>query len=293
MIRALLCLLLLCSACQAQNEAELIKQLTQADSKQELDTMLVTARELGLPEQILTEAKLTYGLRREDSVYLKSLLPELERAITNFKRGQSGIALASVDQFRGLVACANGIIALDDGQTEVFKQRLQEAVWLFPEQASFIGRSIVRYQLMQRLSRQSLDLTSPLPCFKHNPISLSDISSGAPGQLLIFWSAESKEALEQWKSMAPQMRQLTAEGFPASGVMIGQDKEGQWKQDQPIVLLDTDQQLSRALEISYFPTAVLLSAQGRVLYHGHPFEPGLWRKVRQLAPATSVWRQSE
>jgi hypothetical protein len=290
MIRTLLCLLALCAYCQAQNEAELIKRLTETNSKQDLDAALTSARELGLPEQMLTEAKLAFGLRKEDSVYLKTLLPELERAITNFKRGQTGLGLASVEQLRGLVACAHGIIALDEGQSELFKQRLQEAVWLFPEQASFIGRSIVRYQLMQRLSRQALDLTSPLPCFKKASISLGEIASGASGQLLIFWSPESKEALAQWASFVPRSIQLTAEGIPTSGVMIGQDKDGQWKQEKPLVLLDPKQNLARALEITTLPTAVLLSSQGRVLYHGHPLEPGLWRKVRQIAPNAAPWQ---
>ena len=286
-MRRCLCALLslaLASLSSAENESTIIDKLMRAASRSELQRSVQAAEDLGLPRQMLAEAQLNYGIRKEDMPYLRQSLPAAQQAITDFKKGQSGLGLSSVEQLQGLVSYARALLALEAGEVDVFKTLVQEAVWLFPEQSAFFGKAISKHQRLQRLARQTHDLGLPLSKSGGGKVSLGELLATHRALLLIFWSEEADPKGLGWKQLSPRLSGLKSHGVVPCLVHMG--KPSIITTDSAFAqLTDSEQTLTKALEVTQLPTAVILSPQGRVLHHAHPEEVSLWNQLQRLVPA--------
>lgn len=279
-----LCLFLALTRCYAESEASMVDALMRASSRSELKRSLQAAADLGLPQQMLIEGRLNYGLRKEDIPYLKEGMLAAEQAITDFKKSQSGLGLNSVEQLQGLVCFAKALIAQDSGELEVFKAQVQEAVWLFPEQSAFFSKAVIKHQRLQRLARQTHDLGLPLPKAGGGKVTLGELLATQKALLLVFWSEEADPKGQGWKQLAPRLNGLKAHGVVPCIVHVSKPSIITTDSAFP-QLLDPDQVLLKALEVNQLPTAVILSPQGRVLHHAHPEEVSLWNQLQRLVPA--------
>jgi hypothetical protein len=276
--------LVLVSLCRAENESSIIDRLMRATSRAELQLSVQAAEDMGLPKQMLAEAQLNYGIRKEDVTYLRKALPAAEQAITDFKKGQSGLGLSSVEQLRGLVCYARALTALDAGEVDLFKTQVQEAVWLFPEQSSFFAKAISKHQRLQRLSRQTHDLGLPLSKAGGGKVSLGELLATQRALLLLFWSEEADPKGLGWKQLSPRLSGLKSNGVVPC--IVHTSKPTIVTTDTAFTqITDPDQTLAKGLEITHLPTAVILSPQGRVLHHAHPEEISLWNQLQRLVPA--------
>jgi hypothetical protein len=288
MRRAILLTLIIASAAWAENESSVVSKLMTADSTVALEQSIAAAKDFGLPHQMCVEAKLNYGLRTEDTSYLKRVLPEVEQIVTDFKRGQSGLGLVSVEQLRGLTSFARALIALEEEEVDTFKSEVQAAVWLFPEQSSSFSKAIAKYQRHQRLYRQTLNLGEQLPKLGGGGVSLGDLLSGQRGLLLIFWSNKLDTEGKAWPALASRLNGLKAEGIRSC--LVFPDADSSVKPSGQPQLLDHGGSLAASLEVTRLPTAVFLSPQGKVLHHSHPEERSLWNQLSKKAPGLGKGR---
>jgi peroxiredoxin len=292
MTRALCaCLLLpfITAAALAQSESAIIEQLMTAKDRAALDSSISMAKDLGLPQQMFIEAQLNFALGHEDLLLLRQILPEAQSCLKDFSPGKSGLQLVSEDQLRGMISYGQSLIALEEKDEAEFQKLITQAIWLFPDQATAFGRAISKHQRLQRLSRQALDMTQPLPTSTGKKRSLGDLIGGGSALVLIFWSPKAPKSAEYWQSYSAHMAAFQKSGISAVGVCLSELKKEAAPADDSgkkseLLILDTELRLARSLEVSGTPTAVMLSAQGKVIFHGHPKDRGFWNKAKALVP---------
>ena len=120
-------------------------------SSADLEQAAAQAVREGVPKQSVAEAKLVWGLRRQDTEYLEKILPELEDAAKAFRKEDSA-GLGSAEDFQGLLSYIKGLGAMKKGDEEAFKKHLTEAFWLSPEQAPLFGRAITDHRNSQKMA---------------------------------------------------------------------------------------------------------------------------------------------
>ena len=74
-------------ATAAASSKEMLQRLFGNDTtEEELDALSKQARQIGVPQQQIIEARLVWGLRNQNTAYLVKMLPEVEATATSAPR---------------------------------------------------------------------------------------------------------------------------------------------------------------------------------------------------------------
>jgi len=278
---------------QAIDQGAALLQLLAARSGAEFDQRLPAAVKAGATRQMIAEAKLVHVVKTEEMVFLKRNLAEIETAGIAFDPADSFTGLGSIEQYRGLLAYAKAIKALEDGDDDGFHEGIERGFWLFPEQGALFGRAAARYQLQQRMSQVTIDFASILLTAEAKPMTLGKIMSTGKGLVLYLWQTPSgAEELLGLKPLLAQADQLAKLQVPPVGLNVERRNSDisakKYLERSPVgipwLAEPSPRILARQLEFGGPPRAVVISDRGKVLFNGHPQDPALWRAVRQLAP---------
>jgi hypothetical protein len=217
------------------------------------------------------------------------MIPRAQSASKDFNSSRSSIKLQSESQWRGMIAFAQALLAREDEDVAEFEKQALRAVWLYPEKAAYFGQTISQYQRLQRLSRHTLNLTQNLATASGGTLTLGDLTAEGKALLLVFWSSDVPPSEQAWERLSQRAVALKLAGVALAGVSIkplGKEETcvQAATQRKLTLLVDVDLQLAQTLEIKATPQVILLSVQGRVLYAGHPDDPGLRRSLLKLAP---------
>jgi hypothetical protein len=232
-------------------------------------------------------------IKTEEMAFLKRALPEIETAGIGFNPADSFTGLGSIEQYRGLLAYAKAIKALEEGDEDAFHKGIERGFWLFPEQGALFGRAAARYQLQQRMSQVTIDFESGLLTADAKPMTLGTIMGTGKGLVLYLWQTPGgAEELLGLKRLLAQAEQLTTLQVPLVGLNLerrnGDISAKKYRERAPVdipwLAEPSPRILARQLEFGGPSRAVVISDRGKVLFNGHPQDPALWRAVRQLAP---------
>ena len=247
----------------------------------------------GATRQMIAEAKLVHVIKTEEMVFLKRNLAEIETAGIAYNPADSFTGLGSIEQYRGLLAYAKAIKALEDGDEDGFHKGIERGFWLFPEQGALFGRAAARYQLQQRMSQVTIDFESSMLTAEGLPMTLGKIMATGKGLVLYLWQTPSgAEELPGLKRLLAQAGQLSKLQVPAVGLNVERGNSdiaarkylARGSVGIPWLAEPSPRVLARQLEFGGPPRAVVISDRGKVLFNGHPQDPALWRAVSQLAP---------
>ncbi|MCW1915960.1 redoxin domain-containing protein [Luteolibacter sp. GHJ8] len=253
------------------------------------------AKEVGVGDQAILEATFLYHVDRRDDARLAAMLPQFLQRKETFKIEESEIFGVQED-WLAVVEYVQAIAALQKSDRDGFKKHITEAFWLSPRQGTAFAPHIDRLRMEDAMRSVTVDFTAKLASIQGGePVLLSKLMEKKKGMLFHFWSPWSREcetsmpdfkvtALELEKHgiavvslMADSEEQAVADAKKIAGA-LGAKPPGAWLIDR-----ETDT-ISRTLRIQSVPAMALISAEGKVLFNGHPSEDALWEALSKLAP---------
>lgn len=257
-----------------------------------MDEAVAKARRAGLSAQQLAEAKVLFGIRMQDASYLMSLVPELESAALTFTPQPSMAGVGSVEQWRGLIAYVRAMSALEARHMETFREQVAEGMWNFPQQGELFGQLIEKFQLQQKMDQWVIDFATPLLESGATETTLGTMIGSKKAMLLVFWSGDAESSVQALSSAQKLHDMLKSSGIVVATVNAGtKDPEDiteklreEKKLTLPCMIESSQRILVRQIEITSLPRAVLITQQGRVIFHGHPMDQSIWKALKRVVP---------
>lgn len=275
--------------------AALERMLSERGAPEIFGSAIEKARELGVGDQAILEARFLYHVDRREDDKLAAMLPDFLARKDSFKLADSEI-FAVREDWLAVVEYVQAIAALQKDDRDGFKKHITEAFWLSPKQGSAFAPHIDRLRLDEAMRKITIDpATELVSMFAGQPVALAALLKDRKAILLHFWSPWSREceaSMPDFKATALSLEKngiavasvladATAESLDDAETMAGElgtPPPGAW-------LIDREKNsLQRALRVQNVPVMVLLSPEGKVMFNGHPSEDRLWETLSKLAP---------
>ncbi|MCW1884437.1 TlpA family protein disulfide reductase [Luteolibacter flavescens] len=275
--------------------AALERMISERGTPEAFDAAVKKAREQGVGEQPILEARFLYHVDRGEDDLIAAMLPEFLKRKEEFKIEQSEI-FAIKEDWLAVVEYVQAIAALKKEDRDGFKKHITEAFWLSPRQASAFAPHIDRLRLDEAMRSIKIDGSAKLSSLlADKPVELGSLMKDKKATLLHFWSPWSREceaSMPDFKVTATELEKngvavvsLLAE-FTADAAKdakevvsgLGAKPPGAWLQDRE------KDSFMRKLRVQDLPTMVLVSPDGSVIFNGHPSDDGLWKSLSKLAP---------
>ena len=265
------------------------KLFAPSNSAEELTVLAKEANKLGVPRQQIIEAKLVWGLRKQDTDYLIKLLPEVEVLASNFDPSQAAV-MPNADAVSSFVSYIRALRAQEHQDVEGFKKHILEAIWLQPGQANVFIQSIEKNRREAKMHAISVDLKTPLTDSMGEATTLGDLVAGKKAILIDFWASWCGPCMQLMPSLKRKTVMLTAHGVVVAA--MNKDDENalsiaeriRKEQDMkiPWLIEPAERPFTKQFEIDSIPRMILLSPSGKVLFNGHPEDPKLWVALKKL-----------
>jgi thiol-disulfide isomerase/thioredoxin len=258
----------------------------------ELGAALEQAAKGGVKEQILLEAQLIWGLRRGQTAFLTTLLPELEALVRTFDPRQSA-GIRSLEEIRGLVTYVKALVARDRGDDKAFEELIKEAFWLHPASAPLFAQTVEAVRREKKMATLRLDLEVVITTSEGEATTLRDQLNGQKALLLDFWATWCGPCMALMPELRKKASQLSQHGI----VVVAMNTDSQnaealadkvrREKDMtlPWLVEPDDRPYSNALEIRSIPSMVLVTPDGKVQFFGHPQSPDLWQALQKIDPS--------
>lgn len=270
--------------------------LSERESPEALDKAIAEARKQGVAEQAILEARFLFHVDRAEDAEIAALLPEFLAQKDKFKLADSEI-FGSPDDWLAVTEYVQALAALGKGDKDGFKKHITEAFWLSPKQGAAFAPHIDRIRLMDAMKAVRVDFEKPyLDTVSRKQVTLGQTLAGRKGLLLHFWSPWSREC----EATLPDFF-ITAEHLIGKDVAVASilpETSGKVMADAKAMLEATGKKIpgawivdtkknpiSAKLRVQSVPAVVLISAEGRILFNGHPTDDEFWRSLGKLNPA--------
>ena len=276
--------------------AALERMLSERGAPETFEVAVKKARELGVGDQAILEARFLYHVDRREDDELAAMLPAFLARKDSFKLADSEI-FAVREDWLAVVEYVQAIAALKKDDRDGFKKHITEAFWLSPKQGSAFAPHIDRLRLDEAMRKVTIDPSTELvSMFAGQPVALAALMKGRKAILLHFWSPWSRECESSMPDFKATAISLEKNGIAVASVLadatteslgdaekmaggLGTPPPGAW-------LVDREKNsLQRALRVQNVPVMVLLTPEGKVMFNGHPSEDRLWDALSELAPA--------
>lgn len=276
-------------------EVALDNLLSERDSTDAFEVVVKAAREKGIAEQAILEARFLYHVDRREDDAIAAMLPAFLKQQELFKIEDSAIFGVKED-WLAVTQYVQAIASLKKGDKDAFKSHITEAFWLSPRQASAFAPHIERLRLEESMRAVKIDFeTRFIPLVGGDAVSLSSLMQDKKAMILHFWSPASRECeasmpdflitaktlVENGVAVVSMLPDGKAETITDARTMIrplGVEATGAWLLDQK------ENRLARELRVQMLPVFVLVSNEGRVLFNGDPSDDGFWDALRKLDP---------
>ena len=271
------------------------QMLSERESAEALEKAIAAARALGVPEQALLEARFLFHVDRAEDEKIAGLLPDFMKLKDNFKLADSEI-FGSVDDWLAVVEYVMALDALGKGDKDGFKQHITEAFWMSPKQGAAFAPHIDRIRLMDAMKEIRIDFEKTyVDTLTRQHVSLGDIMGKKKGILLHFWSPWSRECeatlpdffitaehlLLKDVAVASILPEISEKVITDAKAML----EATGKKIPAAWIVDTKKlPISAKLRVQSVPAVVLVSADGRILFNGHPTDENFWKALETLIP---------
>ncbi|HRJ09557.1 MAG TPA: TlpA disulfide reductase family protein [Prosthecobacter sp.] len=261
-------------------------------TKEELLEALKEAGRAGLSRQKVIEAKLIWGLRRQDADWLVRMLPELEILAKNFDP-QDSAGLKSADDVRGFMEYAKALQALEKKDDAAFKTHILEAAWSAPGQAQLFFQLVEKTRREAKMANLKMDLGLVLTTSSGEATTLKDQLAGKKALLIDFWASWCGPCMQ----LMPALKKKAAELAPHGIVVMGMNKDDENAEsvaekirdeqgiEFPWLVEPRERPFTQLLEIESIPRMVLVAPDGAILFNGHPQDPALYDALQKLDPA--------
>jgi hypothetical protein len=274
-------------------EEALEELLSERESKEALEKAEAKAREVGLSEQAILEARFLFHVDRAEDTEIAAMLPQFVERKKKFVLAESEI-FASEDDWLAVIEYVHAIAAIGKGDKEGFKKHITEAFWLSPQQGAVFAPHIERVRLEDAMKDVQVEMTSAFKSIMdESNASLGETLGERKGLLLYFWSPHSQECELTLGDFFLTASHLIEKNVAVASILpetsdkiIGDAKKMLTETEKEIpgawMVDDKEKPISTLLHVRNVPVVVLISNQGRVLYNGHPTEEQFWKMLAVL-----------
>ncbi len=280
----------------SRREVALDNLLSERRSQADLDKVVADARKAGISEQSVIEARFLYHVDRREDAAIAAMLPDFLAQDQRFRIEDSAIFSVRED-WLAVIEYVRAIGALELADKDGFKTHITEAFWLSPRQASAFAPHIERLRLEESMRSVKIDFSTRLaPLAGGDALALEKLMEGNKAMILHFWSPASDESGSTMPDYAITANKLGEAGIAMVSILpadapelvasaremirpLGDKPPGAWLIDHPTGTL------ARELLVRTFPTFILVSNEGNILFNGYPDDDGLWQALRGIDPA--------
>ncbi len=282
---------------EAPNEKEkLLEALMSAPNLASLNQAIERGKKAGLPEQMFLEARFVFLVNEDDHAALAKLSTKLEAHLPKFSPDNT-MLFAVEEDFASIVEYTKALAALEKNETTLFKKHITEAFWLSPSHAAQFAPLINDLRTKEAMNKITLDLDREFEDQKSKGAtkSLKSIASDSPAFLIHFWSPWVQQSMAAMEEISTVSETLIKNKIPVTSILLSSTDEAK-KDAQTFLagdgaknpghwLIDTEtSSLGSLMRVSAFPTVVLVSREGKVLFNGDPADARLWDKLAGLNP---------
>ena len=297
LLTAFLSLILPAFTQELPNDREkILEALLNAPDRTSLDQAIKAGKAAGLPDQLFLEARFVFLVNEDDRVALATLSSELEAHLPKFSPDDT-MLFAVKEDFASIVQYTKALAALQNNDTTLFKKHITEAFWLAPSHATQFAPLIDDIRINEAMKKITLDLNLKFEDqrLKGESKSLKAIAGGSPAFLIHFWSPWASQAMAIMDEFQIISGSLIKNNIPVASILLSSTTEARRAGDDLVArkkqgntahwLVDTEKfSLGSLMRVSSFPTVVLVSNKGKILFNGDPANRRLWEILTAINP---------
>ncbi len=274
----------------------LIRPLMEVREPEAFEAAYRAAEKGGVPRQALLETRFLYLVDQGNDSKLAAFSKELKAHLPALKIKDS-VIFAVPEDFQSIVEYTLALAALENNQSVDFEKHIKEAFWLSPSQAQIYARHIDEVRLKKAMTQLKFDFSRTIEKQSDDKrITLKQEIGDAPAILFHFWSAWARESLDSMPDFFATAVALEKHKIPVANILLAGNAEAkktadelrsEWgKEAKGSWLIDSEKgDLASLFRVKTFPTVVLLSRDGLVLFNGHPRQLELWDELKKLKPS--------
>jgi len=270
-----------------------IQNLFAADNETSFTQTSLAAREVGVSEQTILEARFLMIVDQNVPEKVVQLIPDLERQANNFKLADSQICSVK-EEWLAIVEYARAIKALEADDQPSFKKHITEAFWLCPERAPAYAPYIKELRMEKEMAQITINFDLQLSnTLNQKATPLLSEPDQSKGLIIHFWSPWSRECEAGMPDFYQVSKLLSEKGFHLVSVLTEKSESAtkeakdfiQSLEKKPTCLWLSDNRkahLTGLFRIQNLPTMVLVGKEGKVLFNGHPADEGFWKRLQKI-----------
>ncbi len=266
------------------------------DAEKSFDEAYAAAKEAGVGDAFLVEAQTMNYLSTGNMARLYESLGELEAASDSLEFGMDK-PFHSKRQLVGLIASLRAIQAYEANDIETFEVQAAKSFVNSPEYNEAFGlmqlMTEVRQKEVQELAMANLRIPMDLKIasVEGESRTLGEWLSGNQALLIDFWASWCGPCIQLMPELRAKAASLPDQGIFVAGMNtdaddpIGKAKQTREQHDMqsvPWLIEPAERPLSQLLMINSIPRMILIGADGKVLYNGHPMDPSLKTALAKL-----------
>lgn len=278
---------------QAQDDAGQAEQAAEAlfegpfDDVEDFEDAAVKARERGVAEQTIIEAKVLYALMNSDADVARSLNETIAEKKADWTY-EDGRLIQNERTLSALQAALQALVAMDAGNSDQFEKQVKQAFWLEPEMGPVLARWIQQQRVEEAMANLRVPMDTRLLGADGEERTLGGVMEGNKAVLLDFWASWCGPCMSLMPQLKEKAEKLNPQDIVVAGVNTESDPEiarnirERFEIDTTWLVEPEDRALSRLLEIRSIPHMVLIDPEGKVVFSGHPMEDALNEALKKL-----------
>jgi thiol-disulfide isomerase/thioredoxin len=267
-----------------------VQAIKTADSTGQLETNL--AQLDGITPQQTLEAKIVWAaVKEKDAAYFSTLLPQLESTLPKWKP-EGAFYLHQPSQVKATMHYMAALRANADGKDDVAKSEILEAIWLDPT-ASVYTKTVAEFNPPPS---PRVPMDTALQTTDGRKVKLADFVKGNKALYIQIWATWCGPCLHLLPALKARYAALPPQGVAvvAMNSQLGQDgidggdlgkaKEVMQAKNMglPCLIEPADGTYTHLLGIDSVPRALVVDADGNVLYNDHPMDEKLVRVLKRM-----------
>ena len=289
----ILSLILFSSHLHADEKQQCEEALFTTRNPLEFEAALKKASELKLNKQIVLEATFLYYVDTENYKAIASLHTQFQNESDQFDLGSSKI-FSTKEQWQSVIEYSLALESLNKGDEIQFKKHITEAFWLSPKTSSAFSHHITTLRNKQALAkitiapdRELLNLTDL------KPTTFKKVIKDNEALILRFWSPWNQQIDATYPHTENAANQSHKNNVAFASILLGDDNTLLTSAQEIIIdhtpalpsqwLVDSNKHsLARELRITELPTLVIISKEGKILYHGSSSNNLFWNTLTSI-----------